>query len=88
VLNSHGQVKIKPTFQLELYSNIYAIGDVTNWMEQKQAFKAPKHAQIAAANILAQLNDGVPKKTYSGQTELMIVTNGKVGCCPSHFRSF
>jgi apoptosis-inducing factor 2 len=81
VLNSRGQIKIRPTFQLESYSNIYAIGDVTNWTEQKQAGKAPKHAQIAAANILAQLSGGVPKKTYSGQPELIIITNGKVGCC-------
>jgi apoptosis-inducing factor 2 len=53
---------------------------VTNWTEQKQLGKAPKHAQIAAANILAQLSGGVPKKSYSGQPELIIITNGKVGC--------
>jgi apoptosis-inducing factor 2 len=87
VLNSRGQIKIKPTFQLESYSNIYAIGDVTNLAEQKQATKAPKHAQIAAANILAQLRGGLPKKTYSGQPELIIITNGKVGHCPLHFSS-
>jgi apoptosis-inducing factor 2 len=87
VLNSRGQIKIKSTFQLESYSNIYAIGDVTNWTEQKQATKAPKHAQIAAANILTQLSGGVPKKTYSGQPELIIITNGKVGCYPLNFRS-
>ena len=87
MLNSRGQIKIKPTFQLESYSNIYAIGDVTDWAEQKQLTKAPKHAQIAAANILAQLNGGVPKKTYTGQPELIIITNGKVGHCPLHFSS-
>ena len=58
---------------------------MTDWNEQKQAAKAPKHAQIAAANIIAQLNGGAPKKTYSGQPELIIVTNGKVGCCSLQF---
>ncbi|KAI0252898.1 hypothetical protein BJV78DRAFT_1281245 [Lactifluus subvellereus] len=77
VLNSRGQIKIRPTFQLESHSNIYAIGDVTNLAEQKQATKAPKHAQIAATNIVSQLCGGVPKKTYSGQPELVIITNGK-----------
>ncbi|KAI0301617.1 FAD/NAD-P-binding domain-containing protein [Multifurca ochricompacta] len=77
VLNARGQIKIRPTFQLESYSNIYAIGDVVDWAEQKQAAKAPKHAQIAAANILAQLSGGAPKKTYTGQPELIIITNGK-----------
>lgn len=87
MLNSRGQIKIRPTFQLESYSNVYAIGDVTNWEEQKQAAKAPKHAQIAAANILAQLSGKEPKKTYSGQPELIIITNGKVSCCPLRFTS-
>jgi len=50
---------------------------VTDWEEQKQAAKAPKHAQIAAANILAQINGGAPNKNYSGQPELIIITNGK-----------
>jgi apoptosis-inducing factor 2 len=87
VLNSRGQIKIRTTFQLESYSNIYAIGDVTNLAEQKQATKAPKHAQIAAANILAQLRGSRPKKTYSGQPELIIITNGKVCRCSVRFRS-
>lgn len=88
MLNSRGQIKIRPTFQLESHSNVYAIGDVTNLAEQKQATKAPKHAQIAAANILAQLGGGVAKKTYSGQPELIIITNGKVGYCSSYFGLF
>ena len=78
VLTPRGQIKIEKTFQLKSYSNIYAIGDVVDWEEQKQAAKAPKHAQIAAANILAQISGGAPKKNYSGQPELIIITNGKV----------
>ncbi|KAI0296460.1 FAD/NAD-P-binding domain-containing protein [Russula brevipes] len=77
VLTPRGQIKIEKTFQLPSHPNVYAIGDVTDWAEQKQAAKAPKHAQIAAANILSQLNGGAPKKNYSGQPELIIITNGK-----------
>jgi NADH dehydrogenase FAD-containing subunit len=82
VLNPRGQIRIENTFQLKSHPNIYAIGDAIDWQEQKQAAKAPKHAQIAAANILSQINGGEPKKTYSGQPELIIITNGKV-CCSS-----
>ena len=78
MLNPRGQIKIENTFQLKSHANIYAIGDVVDWQEQKQAAKAPKHAQIAAANILTQINGGDPKKAYSGQPELIIITNGKV----------
>ncbi|KAH8996350.1 FAD/NAD-P-binding domain-containing protein [Lactarius akahatsu] len=77
VLNARGQIKVAPTFQIESHPNIYAIGDVIDWSEQKQAAKAPKHAQIAAANILSQLNGGSPGKQYTGQPELIIITNGK-----------
>ena len=82
MLNPRGQIKIENTFRLKTYGNIYAIGDVIDWQEQKQAAKAPKHAQIAAANILSQINGGVPKKSYSGQPELIVITNGKVSCSP------
>ncbi|KAI9441256.1 FAD/NAD-P-binding domain-containing protein [Lactarius indigo] len=77
VLNARGQIKVAPTFQIESHPNIYAIGDVIDWSEQKQAAKAPKHAQIAAANILSQLNGSSPSKQYTGQPELIIITNGK-----------
>jgi NADH dehydrogenase FAD-containing subunit len=86
-LNPRGQIKIENTFQLKSHSNIYAIGDVIDWTEQKQAAKAPKHAQIAAANILAQIGGAAPKQVYSGQPELIIITNGKVRCSSQFFPS-
>jgi apoptosis-inducing factor 2 len=61
---------------------------VVDWQEQKQAAKAPKHAQIAAANILSQISGVDPKQTYSGQPELIVITNGKVRCCSSRSGSF
>lgn len=82
VLTPRGQIKIENTFQVKSHPNVYAIGDVIDWEEQKQAAKAAKHAQIAATNIIAQLNDGAPKTNYSGQPELIIITNGKVSCSP------
>ncbi|KAH9960643.1 FAD/NAD-P-binding domain-containing protein [Russula dissimulans] len=77
VLNERGQIKIEKTFQLRSHPNIYAIGDVIDWTEEKQAAKTAKHAQIAAANIVAQLSGGIPTKTYAGQPEIIIISNGK-----------
>lgn len=88
MLTPRGQIRIENTFQLKGHDNIYAIGDVIDWQEQKQAAKAPKHAQIAAANILSQISGGPAKKSYTSQTELIIVTNGKVRCCSSHSSPF
>jgi NADH dehydrogenase FAD-containing subunit len=82
VINARGQIKVTDTFQLESHPNIYAIGDVIDWSEQKQAAKAVKHADVAAANIISQVNGGSATKKYTGQPELIIITNGKVsGCC-------
>jgi NADH dehydrogenase FAD-containing subunit len=78
VLNARGQIKVKDTFQLESYPNIYAVGDVIDWSEQKQVVKAMKHAEVAAANILSQVNGGSPKKKYTNQPELIVIINGKV----------
>jgi hypothetical protein len=69
---------------LTVHSDTYSIGDVTNLVEQKQFIKATNHAQIAAANILAQLSPWILQKTYLGQPELIIITNGKADCRPSH----
>lgn len=77
-LNARGQIKVTPTFQLESHTNVYAIGDVIDWSEQKQVIKAMKHAQIAAANIISQLNGGSANKKYTGGPELIVITNGKV----------
>ncbi|KAN0131952.1 FAD/NAD(P)-binding domain containing protein [Lactarius tabidus] len=77
VINARGQIKVTDTFQLESHPNIYAIGDVIDWSEQKQAAKAVKHADVAAANIISQVNGGSATKKYTGQPELIIITNGK-----------
>jgi NADH dehydrogenase FAD-containing subunit len=37
-----GQIRIENTFQLKSFTNVYAIGDVIDWSEQKQAAKAPE----------------------------------------------
>lgn len=82
VLNARGQIKVTNTFQLESHPNIYAIGDVIDWSEQKQVVKAMKHAEVAAANILSQVNGGSANKKYTNQPELIVIINGKVsGYC-------
>ncbi|KIL56785.1 hypothetical protein M378DRAFT_133689 [Amanita muscaria Koide BX008] len=76
VLNSRGLVKILPTFQLPDFPNIFALGDVIDWNEQKQLRKASGHAAIVASNIQAYLSGG-SLNPYKGSTEMIIVTLGK-----------
>jgi apoptosis-inducing factor 2 len=89
VLTENGYVKVAKTLQVSGYESIFAIGDIINWEEQKQAFKTEGHASVVVANILSLLNkpktpgrpdDSKPLKLkeYKTGTEIMLVTNGKV----------
>ncbi|KAJ7070851.1 FAD/NAD(P)-binding domain-containing protein [Mycena amicta] len=79
VLDERGQVKVQPTLQLLDHPNIFAVGDVINYVEQKQVMKAMAHAGIVAANIISLLSGSSALKPYKGSTEIILVTNGKGG---------
>jgi len=79
ILTSKGFVKINPTFQLKSLPDVYAIGDIIDVQEEKQAGKTPGHVSVVAANILSSLQGKEPKSQYKGATEAIIVTNGKNG---------
>jgi apoptosis-inducing factor 2 len=78
-LTSTGFVKIKPTLELLNHPGIFAIGDILDWPEQKQAGKVMAHAGIVAANLLSYLEGKPQKKLYKGpMAEAIVVPIGKV----------
>lgn len=78
VLTDTKYVKVLSTLQLRLHPSIFALGDIIDWVEQKQAFKSKKHASVIAANILSLLQGSKPTKEYKTGPEIILVTNGKV----------
>lgn len=77
-LTSRGLVKVEPTLQLPGHQDIFVIGDVIDWDEQKQVFKAQRHADVAVANVLAMINGQAGNlKQYKGSPELIILVNGR-----------
>lgn len=78
-LNGHGFVKIQPTMQLLTHPSIFAVGDIIDRVEQKQAAKIRWHVPVAVANIISFLNGVTPTKQYTGAPELIVITNGKKG---------
>lgn len=77
-LNGHGFVKIKPTMQLLNHPSIFALGDIIDWTEQKQAAKLMWHVPVIVGNVVSFLNGATPTKKYTGATEMIVITNGKV----------
>ncbi|KAF7297054.1 BRO1 domain-containing protein [Mycena indigotica] len=61
------------------HSNIFALGDAIDYVEQKQVMKAMAHSGIFTANIVALDSGSTKLKPYKGSTEMIIVTNGKNG---------
>jgi NADH dehydrogenase FAD-containing subunit len=77
-LNSVGQVPVEKSFQVKGRRGVFAIGDITDIKEQKQAAKYGGHAAIVVPNVLAALEKREPSKQYGTVPEVMIVSNGKV----------
>jgi NADH dehydrogenase FAD-containing subunit len=77
-LTKSGHVKVRRTLQLLSHSDVFAVGDVTDIEEQKQAGKVYAHADVVAANVLSVLEGKEAKSVYKGSIEMIVVTNGKV----------
>ena len=78
VVTASKHVKVLPTLQLQSHESIFALGDILDWTEQKQGFKAGGHTAVIVPNILSILNGSKPQKNYKSGPEVILITNGKV----------
>ncbi|KAF8994497.1 hypothetical protein BDQ17DRAFT_1331122 [Cyathus striatus] len=79
-LTPTGHVKVNKHLQLPAYSDIFALGDIVDIKEQKQAAKVAGHAAVIADNILLALGERKGAlKEYNGSSEMIVITNGKDG---------
>ncbi|KAH8826900.1 FAD/NAD(P)-binding domain-containing protein [Flagelloscypha sp. PMI_526] len=77
-LTPSGTVKVKPTLQVEGFDDIFAIGDIIDWNEQKMNIKTHAHAAVASHNIISLLQrKGAGMKKYKGSYELIFLTWGR-----------
>jgi len=72
-------VKVEKTLQLKSHPAIFAVGDIVDWKEQKQAAKANGHGPVVVANVLHFLAGQPVRKEYGGFPEMIMITNGKKG---------
>jgi NADH dehydrogenase FAD-containing subunit len=78
VLTETKLVKVEKTLQVSSHPAIFAVGDIIDWKEQKQAAKANGHGPVVAANVLSFLGGRPVRKEYGGLPEAIMITNGKV----------
>lgn len=63
-LNAQGRLPVTAKLNVDGHAHVYAIGDVTDVAEEKRAGSAMRHAEVVAANIIAQLNGEEPVEEY------------------------
>ncbi|KAJ4496322.1 FAD/NAD(P)-binding domain-containing protein [Lentinula edodes] len=80
-LTPSGTVKVLPSLQLPSHPNVFALGDLIEWDEQKTAAKAQMgHAPVVAKNVelyLKGVDVSKAGKIYKGSTEMILVSNGR-----------
>ncbi|KAF8599296.1 FAD/NAD-P-binding domain-containing protein [Ceratobasidium sp. AG-I] len=82
VVTKAGTVLVTPEFQVKLTSgakNVWALGDIIEWPEQKMAYKAlTAHAPLVAKNVIESIKGG-NSSSYPGMAENIFITLGPKG---------
>lgn len=79
IVTPQGNIRILPSFRVPLSNgntNVYAVGDVIDWAEQKQVAKVAGHVAVIVPNILAAIKNQQPPKVYKGGIEGIILPAG------------
>ncbi|KAG8924066.1 hypothetical protein FRC01_011981, partial [Tulasnella sp. 417] len=79
IITAQGNIRVLPTLRVPLTSgktNVYAVGDVIDWAEQKQVAKVPGHVAVIVPNILAAIKNQQPPKVYKGGIEGILLPAG------------
>ncbi|MCD0444100.1 FAD-dependent oxidoreductase [Glycomyces sp. A-F 0318] len=63
-LDGHGRLPVTEKLNVDGYGHVYAVGDLTDVAEEKRAGNAMQHAEVVAANIIAQLGGEEPVREY------------------------
>jgi NADH dehydrogenase FAD-containing subunit len=84
---AQGLVKVTDTLNVQGHTTVYALGDLTDLAEAKMAGYAMKHAEVVAANVIAQVRGEQPAAVYTPSPVASILLplgpNGGVGQVPT-----
>ena len=75
-------MRVNEFLEVRGHPGVFALGDIIDWAEQKQAAKNAGHAAVVAKNVKAVLEGRKPTAVYKGSYEIILVTVGKVCSIP------
>ena len=71
-------VRVNKFLEVKGHPGVFALGDIIDWAEQKQAAKAMGHAGVVSANVVSYVEGKPLKKAYKGSPEMILLPLGKV----------
>lgn len=77
--DAQGRVPVTERLNVVGHDHIYALGDLTDLAEAKMAGYAMKHAEVVAANVLAQVRGESPTGTYRPSPPSVLLPLGPGG---------
>jgi sulfide:quinone oxidoreductase len=76
ITNKEGYINVDATMQVVGLKRVYAIGDCINFTGPKMAHMAVRQANVAAANLAAEIDGHKPVSTYNHDMRLVIDEGG------------
>jgi len=72
ITSDDGYINVAPTMRVVGHERMYAVGDCVNFDGPKMGHMAVRQAEIAAANLAAEINGNLPVAHYSHEMRLVI----------------
>lgn len=70
--NRDGYINVDSFLKVQGVERMYAVGDCVNFSGPKMAHMAVNQASVAAANLVAEINDREPVATYKHEMKLVV----------------
>jgi sulfide:quinone oxidoreductase len=72
ITNDEGYINVETTLRVTGHHRIYAVGDCVNFAGPKMGHMAVRQAEIAAANLAAEINGQEPVEHYLHEVKMVI----------------
>ena len=76
ITNPEGYINVETTMRVSGLERMYAIGDCVNFSGQKMGHMAVRQGEIAALNLVAEINGQAPEANYMHEARFVIDEGG------------